>query len=129
MSSNRRKTGVEAGRLDLFPSPWDIWRAGRGDGAAVVRRQRSRLAVMSGFARRHSAFYREQYRQVPDADPDILSLPPVTKQQLMESFSDWVTDPAVTREGGGAFVSATDRAGTRDLGRRGVFATAGTTGA
>jgi len=128
MSSNRRKTGVKPGRLDLFPSAWDIWRAGRGDGAAVVRRQRTRLAVMIAFARRHSAFYREQYRHVSDADPDILSLPPVTKQQLMENFSDWVTDPAVTREGVGAFVSDTDRIGTRYLGRYVVFATSGTTG-
>src|SRR3989337_1886417 len=128
MSSNRRKTGVESGRLDLFPSVWDIWRAGRGDGAAVVRRQRTRLVVMIAFARRPSALYREQSRHVSDADPDILFLPPVTKQQLMENFSGWVTDPAVTREGVGAFVSDTDRIGTRYLGRYVVFATYGTTG-
>ena len=93
-----------------------------------MSRQRTRLAGMIAFARRHSPFYRERYGHLPDGTPDILSLPPVTKQELMDHFRDWVTDPEVTREGVERFVSDPDRIGTPFLDRYVVFATSGTTG-
>lgn len=105
----------------------DVRRAGR-DAAAVAHRQRIRLAGMIRFARSRSPFYRRRYGHLPDTDPDILSLPPVTKQELLENFGEWVTDPALTRERVEAFVSGMDRIGTLCLGRYVVFATSGTTG-
>lgn len=114
------------------PSIWtvarDIRRAERGGSASVMSRQRTRLAGMIAFARRHSPFYRKLYGHLPDGNTDILSLPPVTKRELMEHFRDWVTDPEVTREGVEHFVSDPDRIGTLFQDRYVVFATSGTTG-
>jgi phenylacetate-CoA ligase len=123
-----RKPGKEAINAAFLSAAWDLRRAERGGGESVLRRQRSRLAATIAFAKRHCAFYRERYGRIPREVPDILSLPPVTKQELMENFSDWVTDPAVTREEVEAFVSAPDRIGSRYLGRYIVFSTSGTTG-
>jgi phenylacetate-coenzyme A ligase PaaK-like adenylate-forming protein len=52
----------------------------------------------------------------------------VTKQELMENFDEWVTDPEVTRDGVERFVGDRNLIGTRYLGRYIVFATSGTTG-
>jgi phenylacetate-CoA ligase len=123
-----RKHGKEAIHAAFLSAAWDLRRAERGGGEAVLRRQRSRLGATIAFAKRHCAFYRERYGRILREVPDILSLPPVTKQELMENFSDWVTDPAVTREEVEAFVSAPDRIGSRYLGRYIVFSTSGTTG-
>jgi phenylacetate-CoA ligase len=112
----------------IWATAWDIRLAQRGGPASVMSRQRTRLAGMIGFARRNSPFYRRRYGHLPDDTPDILSLPPVTKQELMEHFRDWVTDPEVTREGVEHFVSDPDRIGTSFLDRYVVFATSGTTG-
>ncbi|HEU5360240.1 MAG TPA: hypothetical protein VFU42_03685 [Candidatus Deferrimicrobiaceae bacterium] len=107
---------------------WDVRRAGLGGAPAIARRQRARLAGMIAFARRHSAFYRKRYEHLSLDEPDLSSLPPVTKQELMDHLRDGVTDPAVTREGVEAFVAERNGIGTRYLGRYVVFATSGTTG-
>ncbi len=112
----------------VWTAAWDIRRAERGGAASVMGRQQTRLAGMIAFARRHSPFYRERYGHLPDETPDILSLPPVTKQELMEHFANWVTDPEVTREEVERFVSDPYRIGTPFLDRYVVFATSGTTG-
>jgi phenylacetate-CoA ligase len=126
---------VSSGRPELReipPSVWtaarDIRQAQRGGAASVMSRQQARLSGMIAFARRHSPFYRQRYGHLPDETPDILSLPPVTKQELMDHFRDWVTDPEVTREGVERFVSDPDRLGALFLDRYVVFATSGTTG-
>lgn len=120
--------GEKCGRMHVLATAWDVWRAGHGGAEAVARRRRTRLAGMIAFAKRHSAFYRKRWGHLPDGHPDILSLPPVTKQELMENFPDWVTDPGVDREGVETFVSGPDRIGTRYLERYVVFSSSGTTG-
>jgi phenylacetate-CoA ligase len=128
MMPGGREHGEGSLRAGFLSTAWDIRRAERGGGEAILRRQRFRVAAMIAFARRHCAFYRNRYRQMPLEIPDLFSLPPVSKQELMENFSDWVTDKAVTREEVEAFVSAPDRIGSRYLGRYVVFSTSGTTG-
>ncbi|HEU5361470.1 MAG TPA: hypothetical protein VFU42_09985 [Candidatus Deferrimicrobiaceae bacterium] len=125
---NRRGGGTLIRGPNLLATARDVRRAGRGDPAGLARRQRDRLAGMIAFARRESAFYRKRYRHLPEGVPDLLSLPPVSKQELMERFGDWVTDPAVTREGVEAFVARNEEIGALYLGRYVVFATSGTTG-
>jgi len=107
---------------------WDIRQAEQGGAVSVMSRQKTRLAGMIGFARRHSPFYRRRYGHLPEGEVDIHSLPPVTKQELMEHFRDWVTDPEVTREGVERFLSDPDRIGTSFQDRYVIFATSGTTG-
>ncbi|MDX1815878.1 MAG: phenylacetate--CoA ligase family protein, partial [Thermodesulfobacteriota bacterium] len=71
---------------------------------------------------------RKRYEHLSDPAPELQSLPPVTKQELMENFDEWVTDPAVAQDGVERFVGDRTRIGTRYLGSYIVFATSGTSG-
>lgn len=64
----------------------------------TVQRRNLKRAVR--FAKAHSPFYRELYRDVDPDSPDfsVQSLPPVTKDQLMENFDSVVTDPRLNLE-------------------------------
>jgi len=55
-------------------------------------------------------------------------LPTVTKQQLMDAFDGWVTDPRVTRAGVEAFISDPSRVGTPYQDDLFVCTSSGTTG-
>ena len=115
-------------RPHLVRAAWDVWRATRGDPLFFAHRQKARIASLIAFAKGRSPFYRKRYEHLPDPAPDLRSLPPVTKQELMENFEAWVTDPAVTQDGVERFVGDQTLIGTRYLGRYIVFATSGTTG-
>lgn len=112
----------------LVPATWDAWRAVRGDPSSLAGRQRDRLADLVAFAMARSPFYRKRYAHRSTPAPELRSLPPVTKRELMENFDEWVTDPDVTRDGVERFVADRELIGTRYLGRYVVFATSGTTG-
>ncbi|MDQ0258716.1 hypothetical protein J2W20_000591 [Sinomonas atrocyanea] len=114
-------------RLTAFGVLRDARRALRGGRAAVEARQRERLAALLQHARAHSAFYAELYAGLPQ-HPDLGSLPPVTKAQLMGHFDAWVTDPEVTKDALLRFTARQDTIGTDFLGRYVVFTTSGSTG-
>ncbi|MBA2448285.1 MAG: phenylacetate--CoA ligase family protein, partial [Chloroflexi bacterium] len=107
---------------------WDLWRAERGSRAAVMARQRARLADLVRFARARSPFYRKLYRHLPPDVKDRRDLPPVSKPQLMGSFDEWVTDRAVARAGVESFLANEARVGQQYLGRYAVWTTSGVTG-
>jgi phenylacetate-coenzyme A ligase PaaK-like adenylate-forming protein len=107
---------------------WDARRTARGGAMAIASRQQQRLADLVAFARTHSRYYAERYRDLPTATTDLRQLPPVTKPELMARFDDWVTDPAVTRAGVEAFVADPSRIGQDYLDRYVVFTTSGSTG-
>ncbi|HEX5156784.1 MAG TPA: phenylacetate--CoA ligase family protein [Ktedonobacterales bacterium] len=107
---------------------WDIWRAGKDAPAALADRQRRRLRELVGFARTNSAYYREQYRDLPADLPDLSVLPVVTKPELMAHFDEWMTDPAVRRTGVESFLADPATIGERYLDRFAVWTTSGTTG-
>ena len=115
-------------RPHLVRAAWDVWQASRGDPLSLARRKRARVASLIAFAKARSPFYRKRYGHVSSHVLDLPSLPPVTKQHLMENYDEWVTDPAVTRDGVERFVSDRNLIGTWYLGRYTVFATSGTTG-
>ncbi|BCW70270.1 phenylacetate--CoA ligase family protein [Arthrobacter sp. NicSoilB8] len=108
-----------------------LWAQRRGP-AGLARRQAARLAEIVAHARTSSPFYRRLYRDVKAARPAdgvvLPELPPVTKQELMANFDDWVTDPAVTRDGVEAFIADPSLVGTPYLGRYFVCTSSGTTG-
>src|SRR5215210_3034289 len=104
------------------------WRVERDGRAALMDRQRARLADLIRFARARSPLYHNLYRQLPPHVTELRQLPPVTKAQLMASFDDWVTDPTVTRAGVEAFIADKALVGRRYLGRYAVWTTSGSTG-
>jgi phenylacetate-CoA ligase len=96
--------------------------------AAVMRRQRARLADMVAFARTNSPYYREFYQHVPARIEDPTLLPVTDKQKLMARFDDWATDRRVTLDRSRGFVDNPDLIGERFLGVYTLVTTSGTTG-
>lgn len=86
----------------------DLWRAQREGKAGLARRQDSRLADVVTHARARSRFYGRLYQGLPSLAGQsirLADLPPVTKPELMASFSDWVTGPGLTRDPLEAFLA------------------------
>ncbi|MFQ5419893.1 MAG: phenylacetate--CoA ligase family protein, partial [Anaerolineae bacterium] len=104
-----------------------IWRTGRRKPAAAINIRQQRLTNLVAFARSHSPFYAQHYRQV-SSSPKLYELPPVTKPELMACFDDWVTDTAVTKAGVNAFVADPSLVGRPYLDRYAVHTTSGTSG-
>ncbi|PSJ29147.1 CoF synthetase [Streptosporangium nondiastaticum] len=106
----------------------DIRRARRQGTAAIMQRQRDRLAGMVAHVRAVSPYYRELYRGLPERVEDPALLPVTDKKTLMEHFDDWVTDRDITREKVRAFTDDPDLIGQRFLGKYLVATTSGTSG-
>jgi putative adenylate-forming enzyme len=104
-----------------------VWTRQRG-AAAIEAARHSRVAALVRHARAHSAFYREAYRDAPDAEVALAELPVVGKRDLMRHFDDWVADGAVRREGADAFLADRARIGERYLGRYTLWKSSGTSG-
>ena len=106
----------------------DARRARKGGSRAIMRRQRARLAEMVGFARAHSPYYQELYRELPDRVEDPRVLPVTSKKALMPRFDEWVTDRALRLEQVCTFVDQPELVGEYFLGKYTVATTSGTTG-
>lgn len=106
----------------------ETWQAGRNHGAAVQSLQKQRLADIVQYARSHSRFYAELYRDLPDPVDDIRLLPVVQKSDLMARFEDWVTDDDLHLDELRRFTADPEKAGHLYLGKYIVCTTSGTTG-
>jgi len=106
----------------------EVRRAGRASPSLIAARQQARLQGIVAFARDHSRFYSRRYHGVPTGTPNLHSLPPVSKPELMASFDDWVTDPEVTRSDVDDFVAEPALIGRLLHDRYAVWTTSGTTG-
>jgi phenylacetate-coenzyme A ligase PaaK-like adenylate-forming protein len=107
---------------------WDIYRAAHEGPAGIARRQRRRLSDLVAYARSHSPYYKELYRDVPESISDANQLPVVTKSELMGNFDEWVTDPSVTKTSVEAFLADSANIGSDYLERYVVCTTSGSTG-
>lgn len=116
------------GRGDALRLVVDAWRATRGGRAAVLARQRARLAAQIAFARSASPYYRAHYRDVRPAADTVGVLPVTDKRALMHDFDAWVTDPEVRHADLRRFVEQPGLVGTPFLTRYTVATTSGTTG-
>ncbi|MGD9798642.1 MAG: phenylacetate--CoA ligase family protein [Acidimicrobiia bacterium] len=85
----------------------------------------ARLAALRRHAAGRSRFYRDLHAGLADAP--LTALPPVTKETLVESFDDVVTDDLVRLADLRAFVEA-NPPGSRYLGRYRVAASSGSSG-
>ena len=80
------------------------------------------------YARTHSAYFADLYRDVPEVVTDVAQLPVVTKAEMMRHFDQWVTDPSVNLEQVEAFVADPSLIGHDYLNRYVVCTTSGSTG-
>jgi len=115
-------------RRKVLRLAWDVWRTSRAKTSTIASHQQTRLADLIEFARAHSPLYGKLYRHLTFPINDLRNLPPVTKQDLMANFDDWVTDPAVTRVGVEAFIANETLVGDLYLGRYAVWTSSGVTG-
>lgn len=55
---------------------WDAWNATRAGSAWIAARQHARMIDIVVFARTHSRFYGERYRDLPDQITDLRNCRP-----------------------------------------------------
>lgn len=104
-------------------------RTARNQGrAALQQRQQARFADMVAFARAHSPYYQDLYKDLPDHITDPTLLPVTSKKTLMPHFNDWVTDRTVTLEKAQAFVNNPANIAGLFLGKYLGLTTSGTSG-
>lgn len=59
----------------FLAASWDAWRTARHGTAGIARRQQARLQALVSYARAHSSYFAERYREVPEPCTDIGQLP------------------------------------------------------
>ncbi len=106
----------------------EIWWTRNAGHSAIQAASASRCADMIEFARAHSPFYREAWRDLPQRGLLLADLPVVTKHQLMARFDDWVTDPGVTRSSVETFLADRTHIGDCYNDRYVVWKSSGTSG-
>lgn len=106
----------------------DARRVTRGGNEMIVARQQKRLNELVAYSRKHSRFYAEKYRGLPETISDVRQLPTVTKIDLMDHFDDVVTDPSVRKQDVCKHISTLDTIGMPFMGKYMVWTTSGTTG-
>jgi phenylacetate-CoA ligase len=112
----------------FLSASWDAWKAAQEGEQGIARRQHERLRALVSYARTHSSYFADVYRDVPEPCTDVRHLPVVTKAELMHHFDDWVTDPAVTKQQVEAFIADPALIGHDYLDRYVVCTTSGSTG-
>lgn len=109
----------------------DVAMAGHGSRADIAGLQQSRLSQVLQAAARGSPLYRDRLRRLPKGlDPmhSLAQLCPVTRHELMERFSDWVTDPRLELAALRQHVANPANIGDPFLGRYLVWESSGTSG-
>jgi phenylacetate-CoA ligase len=112
----------------FLSASWDAWRAAREGKQGIAQRQQERLRALVFYARRHSRYIADVYREVPEQLTNVRQLPVMTKAEMMSHFDDWVTDPAVTKHDVEAFIADPSLIGHDYLDRYVVCTTSGSTG-
>lgn len=104
----------------------DVLASGRTSPAALAARQRARLDRLLTGAVRDSPFYRSHLRGIAVHSQLLASLPPVTRQSLMDKFDDWVTDRHIRLDALRAFIADPGNVGEAFLGKYLVWESSGT---
>ncbi len=114
--------------MSWISQKWALYNAGRKNGGMLDRIQQQRLQDIVGYAKNHSSFYRQLYRQIDLPLDDLRRLPPVSKPELMANFDAWVTDPRISLAGIKSFLASEKSPAQRFLDHYSVWTTSGTTG-
>ena len=94
--------------------------------ALLRRRQASRLQAVWAAALAGSVFYRERLKGLAPGLDSLAAVPPVTRQELMARFQDWVCDPALSLAELQDFTADPGRIGEPWLGRYLIWESSGT---
>lgn len=86
-----------------------------------------RLRDLAAYARQHSPYYRELYRDVSE-DFALSDLPPTDKRTLMARWDDWVCDRELKLADVERFMADKNNVGAKMNGKYLVFTTSGSTG-
>ena len=69
----------------FLSASWNAWRAVREGKQGIAQRQQERLRALVAYARTHSRYFADVYRDVPEQLTDFRQLPVVTKAAAVES--------------------------------------------
>ncbi|MEA4898238.1 phenylacetate--CoA ligase family protein [Bacillota bacterium Meth-B3] len=91
--------------------------------------QKERLLILVDYARQHSPYLREKYRDIPVC-PDLEDIPVMLRQEAMPRLDSWVCDPEITAGKLDDYLANLDESSVSQpfLGRYRVLTTSGTTG-
>ena len=106
----------------------DIAMASASSPEGVALRQRHRLSRLIDVAKRGSSWYRRSLQGICAESATLGGLPVVTRQELMQSFDAWVTDPRLNLSALRAFVSDPERIAEPYLGDYTVWESSGSSG-
>lgn len=89
--------------------------------------QRERLKILVDYAREHSPYLREFYKDVP-RDFELRDLPVLEKAEGLAHYNDWVTDPELTVDKVRAYLNREPSDNSLLLGKYTALQTSGSTG-
>lgn len=107
----------------------DVAMAGQLAPQALQRLQRGRLDSLLRTVRQRSALYRQRMKGLAEGADALPALPPISRNELMARFSDWVGDPALQLDPLRAFLADRANVGEPYLDRYLVWESSGTSGA
>lgn len=95
---------------------------------SVARWQSQRLSRLLADAKEQSAFYRVHLKDLPDGASSLDGVQPVCRDELMDRFDEWVTDPRLDLKALQDFTSDPDNIGQAYLGQYLAWESSGTSG-
>lgn len=106
----------------------DAMALSRASPQAVAQAQQVRLARLLAAARAGSSLYRQRLAGLPDDGRALDRMRPVTREELMGHFADWVTDDRLVLDELRAFTADPIRVGEPYLDQYLVWESSGTSG-
>jgi phenylacetate-coenzyme A ligase PaaK-like adenylate-forming protein len=100
----------------------------RSPTAALAARQAARLRQVVAAAQQGSRLYAQRLRGVDAGTCSMSALPPVTRAELMERFTDWVGDPLLDPSALRDFMARSDACGSAFCDHYMVWESSGTSG-
>ncbi len=92
-----------------------------------LEKQKERLTLLVNYVREHSPCLKELYRDLPE-DFSLSDLPVTTKEMMLSSYDEWVTDRELTLSGVRKYLARDETDTSLLLGKYTALQTSGSTG-
>lgn len=119
---------VQTSALAVVTAVTSFYRMAFATPADIENLQQHKLQGLLHFAARNVPFYRQHFGDRPPSALRLADFPIVSKEQMMDRFDDFVSDPRVRYEDVRAFIEADRIQRELFLGRYVICKTSGTTG-